>query len=230
MDDAIAADPMMKMTRHQKLAALLVILGPDSAAQLLKSLDVHESEIVSMEMAKVTPISQEVRAEILHEFSELAMQAGTAILGGVTHTRNVLEKSIGLFRASDIINRVSPVPASIDAMRPIVEMDMSQLFNLLKDEQPQTIALVASYLPAKKTSQFLTKFSDAKRDQIIERLAALGPTPIEVVESIAQVLARKTNVKSTRALSQTGGLKNAADILNAMDRTELMSPAGAGCS
>ncbi len=215
----MAAGQITKMTCHQKLAAFLVILGPESAAQLLKSLDEQELELVSMEMAKETLISQELRAEILQEFSELAVQAGTAILGGVTYTRGVLEKSVGLFRASDIINRVSPVPVPIASMRPVVEMDMGQLFNLLKDEQPQTVALVASYLPAKRTSQFLTKFSDAKRDQIIERLATLGPIPIEAVESIARVLARKTNVKSSRALNQTGGLKN-----------ELMSPAGAGCS
>lgn len=256
MDDPIVAEPVINMTRHQKLATLLVILGPDSAAQLLEGLDGYELELVSMEMAKVTLISQELRAAILQEFSELAVNAGTAILGGVTYTRGVLEKSVGLFRASDIINRVSPSPVPIGAMRPIVEMDLSQLFNLLKDEQPQTIALVASYLPAERTSLFLTKFSEVKRDQIIERLATLGPTPIEVVESLARVLGRKTNVKATRSLNQTGGLKNAADILNAMDRTLSdpllnglqrrnpglaqavrqkmftlpMSPAGAGCS
>jgi flagellar motor switch protein FliG len=103
-------------------------------------------------------------------------------------------------------------------MRQIVEMDVRQLFNLLKEEQPQTVALVASYLTPEKTSQLLTSFSDAARDQIIERLATLGPTPVEVVETIVQVLSLKTNVKSTRALNQTGGLKTAADVLNAMDR------------
>jgi flagellar motor switch protein FliG len=103
-------------------------------------------------------------------------------------------------------------------MRQIVEMDLRQLFNLLKEEQPQTVALVASYLSPEKTSQLMTMFSDTAREQIIERLATLGPTPVEVVETIVQVLSLKTNVKSTRALSQTGGLKTAADVLNAMDR------------
>jgi flagellar motor switch protein FliG len=218
MEDAIAADQAAKMSRHQKLAALLVILGPESASQMLKNLDEHELEIVSMEMSRLTLITQELRAEILREFSDVAVQAGTAILGGVTYTRSVLEKSVGLFRASDIIGRVSPAMVPIGSMRQIVEMDMRQLFNLLKEEQPQTVALIASYLTPERTSQLLTLFSDAKRDQIVERLATLGPTPVEVVESIVQVLGRKTNVKSTRALNQTGGLKNAADVLNAMDR------------
>ena len=214
----IAAHQISQMTRHQKLAVLLVLLGTESAAQILKNLDEHEVEQVSSEMSRLTLITQELRQEILREFSELAVQASTAALGGAAYTKSVLEKSVGLFRASDIIGRVSPAPIPVGSMRQIVEMDLRQLFNLLKEEQPQTVALVASYLSPEKTSQLLTLFSDAARDQIIERLATLGPTPVEVVETIVQVLSLKTNVKSTRALNQTGGLKTAADVLNAMDR------------
>ncbi|HEX4119651.1 MAG TPA: flagellar motor switch protein FliG [Verrucomicrobiae bacterium] len=218
MEAEIAAVQMARMTRHQKLATLLVILGPDSAAQMLKTLDEHEVELVSMEMAKMTLITQEMRREILREFSEVAVQAGTATLGGAAYARAVLEKSVGLFRASDILGRVSPTPAPMGGMRQIVEMDLRQLFNLLKEEKPQTVALITSYLSPEKASQMLTLFTDATRDQIIERLATLGPTPIEVVETIVEVLGQKTNIKSTRALNQTGGLKTAAELLNAMDK------------
>jgi flagellar motor switch protein FliG len=218
MEADIAAFQISKMTRHQKLAALLVVLGPDSAAQILKTLDEAEVELISTEMSKLTLITQEMRQEILREFSEIAVQASTAALGGAAYTQAVLEKSVGLFRASDIIGRVSPARIPLGSMRQIVEMDLRQLFNLLKEEQPQTVALIASYLSPEKTSQLLTMFSDAAREKIIERLATLGPTPVEVVETIVQVLSQKTNVKSARAMSQTGGLKNAAEVLNAMDR------------
>src|SRR5580658_6931678 len=146
MEAEIAAQQISKMTRHQKLAALLVVLGTESAAQILKNLEEHEVEQVSTEMAKLTLITQEMRQEILREFSEMAVQAGTAALGGAAYTKLVLEKSVGLFRASDIIGRVAPAPLPVGSMRQIVEMDMRQLFNLLKDEQPQMVALVASYL------------------------------------------------------------------------------------
>jgi flagellar motor switch protein FliG len=218
MEAEIAAHQISKMTRHQKLATLLVVLGAESAAQILKNLDEPEVELVSEEMSKLALITQELRQEILREFSDMAVQAGTAALGGPSYTKNVLEKSVGLFRASDIIGRVSPASIPVGSMRQIVEMDLRQLFNLLKEEQPQTVALIASYLSPEKASQLLTLFSDAARDQIVERLATLGPTPVEVVETVVQVLTQKTNVKSTRALSQTGGVKTAADVLNAMDR------------
>ncbi len=218
MEADIAALQISKMSRYQKLAGLLVILGADSAAQILKTLDEHDVERISTEMSKLTLVTQEMRQEILREFSEMAVQASSAALGGAAYTKAVLEKSVGLFRASDIIGRVAPAPIPVASMRQIVEMDLRQLFNLLKEEQPQMVALVASYLSPEKTSQLLTLFSDAARDQIIERLATLGPTPVEVVETIVQALSLRMNVKSTRALNQTGGLKTAADVLNAMER------------
>ncbi len=218
MEAEIAAHQLSQMSRHQKLAVLLVILGQESASQILKNLDEHEVESVCAEMSKLALVSQELRHEILREFSDMAVQASTAILGGAAYTKTVLEKSVGLFRASDIIGRVSPAPVPIGSMRQILEMDLRQLFNLLKEEQPQTIALMASYLGSEKASHLLMMFTHEARDQIIERLATLGPTPVEAVEAVVQILTQKTNVKSTRAFSQTGGLKSAAELLNSMDR------------
>ena len=56
------------------------------------------------------------------------------------------------------------------------------------------------------------------RDQVVERMAQLAPTPIEAVEKLVAILNKKTGVKQTRALNQTGGLKATAALLNALDK------------
>jgi flagellar motor switch protein FliG len=218
MEIDLPAVDMVTMTKLQKLAALLIILGPDSAAQILKNLDEHEIEAVSLEMSKLMVISQELQREILREFTEVAVQASTAVLGGVNFTKIALEKSVGLFRASDIIGRVAPARVPLAAMQQIIDMEGRQLFNLLKQEQPQTIALILSYLSPEKSCQLLMLLRGDLRDQVVERLATLAPTPVEVLERIVEVLNQKAGVKPTRALSQTGGVKNAADLLNSMDK------------
>lgn len=223
METDVPAVELAKMTKLQKLAALLIILGPDGAAQILKNLDEHQIEAVSMEMSKLTVISQELQWEVLREFTDVAVQASTAVLGGVNFTKTALEKSVGLFRASDIIGRVAPARMPLAAMQQIIDMEVRQLFNLLKQEQPQTIALMLSYLSPEKSCQLLMLLRDDLRDQVVERLATLAPTPIEVLERIIEVLNQKAGVKPTRALSQTGGLKNAADLLNSMDRNVCQS-------
>lgn len=207
-----------KMTKVQKLAALLVILGPESAAQIVKVFDEHEVELISIEMSKLTLVPQELQRDILREFSEVAISSATGVMGGVGFTKSVLEKSVGSFRASDIIGRIVPAPEPVPAMKQITELDARQLCNLLKSENPQTIALVVSYLSPEKSSQLLMLLRPEVRDQVVERLATLAPTPVEVVERIAEVLNRRSGTKPTRALNQTGGVKNVADLLNALDK------------
>jgi len=207
-----------KMTKVQKLAALLIILGPEAAAQVMKNLDEHELDAVSGEMAKMAMIPVEVQREILKEFTGVAVEASTAILGGVGYTQNALEKSVGLFRATNIVGRVAPSRTPVAAMQQIVDMETRQVYNLLKHEQPQTIALVMSYLGAEKSAQLLVLLRPEMREAVVERLATLAATPIEVVEKVVDVLNHKVGTKHTRALNQTGGLKMAAELLNALDK------------
>ena len=215
------------LSRVQKLACLLVILGPDSAAQILRGFDPSEVEGICTEMAKFTMIGQELQVEILSEFSEVAIQAGTAICGGVDVTRVTLEKTLGLFKATEMLSRVAPMRSSVAAIQEIADMEPRQAYNLIRHEQPQTIALVLSYAGPDKAAEALSFFQPEQRDKILERIATLAPTPIEVVEKVVAVLVAKRGVSQTRALSQTGGVKTAADLINAMDKSQGKSLLGA---
>lgn len=209
-----------KMTRIQKLAALLVMLGPESASQILKNLDDHELEAVSTEMTRINMLTADLQHEILTEFSEVAVEASTSIRGGLEYTQGVLEKAVGLFKASNVIMRVAPSRTPVAAMRHILELDVRQIYNLIKQEQPQTIALVASYLSPDKAGQLMLMLRTDLREVVLERLATLAPTPIEVVEKVVEVITQRLGNQHTRALNHTGGIKTAASLLNSMDRNQ----------
>ncbi len=213
------AKEIASLTKVQKLAAMLVMLGIESASQVLKSFEPEEVELITSEMAKITLISQELQRDLLAEFSEVALQAGTSIHGGLDFARQSLEKALGVFRATDIINRVAPSRGSLAAMQGIADMEPRQIYNLLRHEQPQTVALVLSFIPADKAALVFALISPDGRERVLERLATLSPTPIEVVEKVVGILNAKLGVRQTRALNQTGGVKTAADILNSMEKT-----------
>ncbi len=219
---AIAEQPvelnLEKMTKQQKLAALLVMMGSQGAGELLKVMEPAEVEAVSAEMTKLGLISHEVQQGILQEFSEVAVQASTALRGGMDYTRQTLEQSLGLFKASDIVGRVSPVRTPVAAMQQVIDMDSRNVVNLVKSEQPQTIALIISYLPPDKASQVLALLRPEIRETVVERLASMAPIPVEVVEKVVEVLNLKLGGKQPRALNQTGGIKSAADVLNSLDK------------
>ena len=212
------AGEVAELTRLQKLAGLLLMLNEENATQILKSLDEHELEAVSAEMARFTSVSQEMQAEILREFAPVAVEAATTIPAGVNRVEHLLSKSVGLFRTSEILGRVSPAPAPVAAMQQIVEMDARYLYNLLRNEQVQTVALVVSYLPQDKAAQLLGQFRPEQREHLVERLATLAPTSIEVVESVAEMLQNKFAGNRRRVVNQTGGVTAAAQLLNALPK------------
>ena len=203
------------MTRLQKLAALLIILGPEGAAHLLKNFEEQELEAVAREMSGLSVISPALQDEILAEFAGVAADSA-GVAGGAASARKTLEKSVGPGRATDILNRVNTSPAAVTASRQIALLDPRELFHLLAEEQPQTIALVASCLPPDKCSQFLLLLPSSVRNHVVERLATLAPTPVEVIERILAVLNRKAAARPARALNHTGGLKNAAEVLKSI--------------
>jgi flagellar motor switch protein FliG len=217
-DTQVGPPDVAAMNKVQKLATLLIMLGPETASCLLRQFDESELERVTTEMAKIPYVTQEMHAAVLKEFTEVAVLAGSCTLGGLDYTKSTLEQSVGQFRASNIIARVSPVKTMPNAMAQILEMDASQVYNLLKHEQPQTIALVTSYLHADKSSALLMLLPNEVRDQVVERIATMAPTPIEVVERVVEMLNQRLAGRQPRALNQTGGIKNAAELLNSMEK------------
>jgi len=215
-----AATENVALNRTQKLAALLVMLGSESAAVILRQFQPREIEAVSREMARFNLITRDQQTEILAEFSEVAVSASTSVSAGVEVTRNTLEKALGSFKASDVLGRVVSSRAPVGgAMQAIADMDPRHIFNLVRDEQVQAITFIVSHLSPEKAAQVLNLLRSEQRDQVIERLAMLAPTPVEVAEKVVDVLNAKLGVKQTRALNQTGGVTTAADVLNAMDKT-----------
>ena len=213
-----AATDITKLTKVQKFAIFLIMMGPETASQVLKCLDEHELEVITGEMAKQSLVSIDLQVAILREFTEVAMQASTSVRGGADFAQQTLEKAVGSIKAGNVMGRLVPTRVPVGALEKLVDLDSRQIFNLIKQEQPQTIALITSYLPAEKASQLLGMMKEEQRDQVVERLATLSPTPVEVVEKMVEVLLSKLSSKPTRALNQTGGLKSAADVLNALDK------------
>ena len=210
----------LQLNASQKLAAFLVIMGEDAAADIVKNFDDNERELVCAEMANLPLLDSQQQGEVLQEFTEMAVEARSGISGSVDFTRSVLEKSVGLFKAAEIIGRVGTARTSVASMQQIIDLDSTSITNLLKEEDAQTIALVLSYLSAAKGSEVLMGLPERQREIVVEKLATLESTPIEVVETLGDVLSSKVGERVSRALNQTGGEKSAAAVLNAMSKED----------
>ncbi len=209
-----------EMSREQKLAGLLLMLSGENAAHILKQLSESELEQVSLEMTRLPALDRNTQAGLLREFSGVAVEAATAI-GGGARAEQLLHQALGQAKAADLLGKVAPVRPTTPGMRHIAELDSRYIYHLLRGEKAQTIALVASHLAREKASQVLSLLPAETRQEVVERLATMESPSAAVVESVAEALRR--NLRGERpapAGDATGGVKAAAEVLNALPRDD----------
>jgi flagellar motor switch protein FliG len=205
------------LNRTQKLAAFLILLGPESAGELLRTFSGPQLEAVAREMAAIPYVDPRMRDAILDEFSGVVFEGIQAALGGVNMAHHSLELAKGDFQAVKVMSRVAPVsPKDLDDG--MSEMDGRQIYNLLRAEQMQTIAFILSFMEAKKASEVVQLLSPEQREEVIERLGTMEPTSRDWVKKVSANLQRHFDRRAQQGLQKAGGIDVAAEILNTMDK------------
>lgn len=207
-----------KLNRQQKLAVFLIVIGPEAAADVLKQFDDQQIELLCREMSTFPIIPQAVQKQAIEEFSGVVSQSYTSSLGGLSYAQRTLEIAKGDYKASSIIDRVGPVGTSVDVIKDISEMEGRQIFNLIKHEQPQTIAFVLSYLDSTKSSEVFTLLGPELREEVVERLGTIESTSLELVGKIARSLGKHFDTKMRPSFHRSGGVRSVADLLNELDK------------
>ena len=204
------------LTGIQKAAILMIALGPENSAQIVKRLGDAEIEQLTIEMANVRRISPEQRDYVVEEFHQMCIANDYISQGGMEYAREVLERALGETRAFEIISRLS----SSLKMRPfdlVRRTDPKQLFSFIQGEHPQTIALIMTHLPADKAATLLASISPERQADVAKRIATMGRTSPEVLKEIEKVLERKISSLAPTDYTTSGGIQSIVDVLNRTD-------------
>ena len=204
------------LTGIQKAAILMIALGPESSAQVVKHLGDAEIEQLTLEMSNVRRISPEQRDIVLEEFHQMCIANAYISQGGIDYAREVLERALGETRAFEIISRLS----SSLKMRPfdlVRRTDPKQLFSFIQGEHPQTIALIMTHLPADKAATLLASITPDRQADVAKRIATMGRTSPEVLKEIEKVLERKISSLAPTDYTTSGGIQSIVDVLNRTD-------------
>ena len=204
------------LTGVQKAAILMIALGAENSAQVIKHLNDAEIEQLTLEMANVRRISPEQRDYVVEEFHQMCMANAYISQGGIEYAREVLERALGETRAFEIISRLS----SSLKMRPfdlVRRTDPKQLFSFIQGEHPQTIALIMTHLPAEKAATLLASITPDRQADVARRIATMGRTSPEVLKEIEKVLERKISSLAPTDYTTSGGIQSIVDVLNRTD-------------
>lgn len=208
-----------KLTRQQKLAIFLIVVGPEAAAQILTHFEDDEIEALCREVTSYTMIPEAIQRQVIEEFSGILSQSASSSLGGLSFAQRTLEIAKGDYKASAILGRLGPaVGTSVDVIREISEMEGRQIFNLIKSEQPQTISFVLSYLSSAKAAEVFELLSPDLREDVVERLGTIESTSLDLVRKIVQSLSRHLDKKVRPAFHHSGGVRAVAGLLNEIEK------------
>ncbi len=203
---------------RRRAAALLIAIGPESAAEILRQLPDEDIGQLTWEIVGIGQLSSTEREDILSHFYESAMGRDFVSIGGLEYAQDMLEKAVGRDRADEITSKLGKHAGS-KPFTFLQQVDTKDLVNFMRGEHPQVIALILAYLPSEKSSEILSSLPDEEQAQISVRIAMMERTAPEVIQEVEEAFrTRLGTIFSPRAeLTTAGGIDSVVELLRKVD-------------
>ncbi len=208
-----------KLNGMEKAAILLIALGSDLSSRVLKK-EFLETEIeqLTKEISNMTHVPSETTSAVLDEFMKLQQAREYLLHGGLNYAREMLEKALGNQKASDILNKLTSNMKAIP-FSSLRKTDPKQLLNFIRDEHPQTIALILVHLTPEQAAVILASLPPELQSEISKRIASIDRLTPDVVKSVEAVLENKLSSVLQQDHTAVGGVQSLVNILNRVGRS-----------
>lgn len=197
----------------QKAAILMLAIGQDEAAAVMRHLDPREVQQLGIAMSNIRSIQAEELQSVLKEFEEQTSENAALGIDNVEYIRNVLDKAMGEEEAGNLLNRILGVSDS-SGIESLNGMDSKSIADLIRYEHPQIIATIIVHLDPLKASEVLTEFADEVRTEVIMRIATLDGVQPQAINELNEVLTKLLTGNENTKKKTIGGVKASAQILN----------------
>ena len=197
----------------EKSAMLLLSLGEDEAAEILKHLGPREVQKLGHAMAQLKAVPRERVEAVLDELEQHSAK-GTPLDVDEAKIKAMLTKALGDDKAANLISRIlqGGDTAGIEGLK---WMDAATVADLVKNEHPQIIATIMVHLEFDHAGEILKHFTERLRNDVLLRIATLDGVQPEALRELNDAMKRvlagaSGNIKKT----SMGGIRHAAEILN----------------
>jgi flagellar motor switch protein FliG len=209
----------------QRAAILLMSLGEQDAANLLKQLDAKDVQKLGLAMAELKEISREQMSGVLEKFIGIADEQANLASGSIEYVRRVLTQAVGKQKADLLLDRVASgqTGQGIEALK---WMEAKAVAQIISGEHPQIAAIVLAHLEPEQSAAILPLLSEALRTEVLMRIATLNEVPQTALAELDQLVEKQANVAPPVALRQIGGARTVANILNTMKKEDSAAEMG----
>ncbi|MBB6186250.1 flagellar motor switch protein FliG [Rhodanobacter sp. MP7CTX1] len=210
----------------RRAAILLLTLGEQDAAEVLKHLSARDVQAVGTAMATLTNVSREQVEQVLNHLNDDMGRQTSLGVGTEEYIRKMLVSALGETKAGSLIDRIL-LGRSTKGLESLKWMESRAIAEMVGMEHPQIIALVLAHLEPDQAAEVIGYLPARVRSDAVMRIANLDGVQPHALNELDEIMERQFSGTSTKLKSASvGGLKAAADILNAMEsnrEAELMS-------
>ncbi|MCS6922031.1 MAG: flagellar motor switch protein FliG [Elioraea sp.] len=209
-------DDYRSLTGAQKAAVLMLTLGEENAAKLFAQM--HEDEIkeVSAAMATLGPVAASVVERLCQEFANQISAAGN-LVGTFESTERLLLKTLPRDRVTQIMEEIRG-PAGRTMWDKLGNVNEVVLANYLKNEYPQTVALVLSRIKPDHAARVLQLLPEAFAMEVIMRMLRMESVQKEILDGVERTL-RQEFMSNLARTQRRDAHEVMADIFNNLDRS-----------
>jgi len=201
------------MSVTEKAAVIMLLLGEQQAADVIRFMAPREVNALGSAMVSVADLSQDLVNLVLDDFVSTLKTQTNLGLGTPNYVQNVFKRALGDEKAATVLGKIMP-PASSKGLEILQWMDAKSIGEMINEEHPQVIAIILSVLEHDIAAEVLEYVSEAKRSEIIKRVASLDSVQPSAMAELEGIMAKQfTNNTSSKA-SSIGGVETAAKIMN----------------
>ena len=203
----------------ERAAILLLTLGENEAAQVLKHMGAKEVQRIGTAMAKLSSVSREEVHSVVSDFA-LTVESQTSVgIGADEFLRKVLVDALGQDKAASIIDRIN-IGRSTKGLEALKWMDPRAVSELIRLEHPQIIAIVLAYLDPDQSAEVLAHLPANVRADIVARIATLDGVQPSALTELDDIMEKQFAGKAGGKTSVLGGPKAAANIINFLEPSQ----------
>jgi len=206
-----------ELTDIEKAAILLISLGEEDAAEVLKYLGPKQVQMIGEAMKELDNIAQSRVESVVSDFMELVQDQTGIGINNDRYIRAMLNQALGEEKAKTLIDRIlmTTNTSGLDTMR---WMEPRQIAETIRFEHPQIQSVIIAYLEPDQAANVLSYFDDKVRLDIIMRVSSMDRVQPQALQELNEMLEGQST-SSAGQFRTMGGVKHTSDIMNLIEST-----------
>ncbi len=197
----------------ERAAVLMMVVGEEEAAAILQKLEPDEVRSLGSAMFAVADVSEVEVQDVLDDFVDRARDRTTIGFDPRPQIEAVMTRALGPEKAESVLARITPPEAACE-LELLDWLEAPEIAQMIEKEHPQIAAVLIANLDPAVGGQVLELLPEAAQPDILHRIAKLGPITPEAVDTLRELLARRTGGGGGGAGVTLGGAREAAKILS----------------